>query len=154
MVLCTRKVQLYLGVWARVKRRLWRLMLRLIISFLISSGEFRGESRGESLGEILGEPPGEPALGLGMSWMSRLHLCSCGMSSTSDSSELSLHSWLMADSRVRDRCSPALPSNCSLKIGLCRQRDSFLVCSAGVTASGPVLVSIRLSKSRACPWSL
>ncbi|TNN77057.1 hypothetical protein EYF80_012695 [Liparis tanakae] len=57
----------YLGVWARVKRRLWRLMLRFISSFLNSSGEFRGDPRGESLGEILGDPPGEPPLDLGMS---------------------------------------------------------------------------------------
>lgn len=107
-MLCTRKAQLYLGVWARVKRRLWRLMLRFIINFLNSSGEFRGDPRGESLGEILGEPPGEPALDLGMSLMSLVNLWSCGISSTSDSSELSVHSSLMADSRVRDwsQCSP------------------------------------------------
>lgn len=72
-------------------------MLRFIISFLKGSGEFRGDPRGESLGEILGEPPGEPALGLGMSLMSLVNLWSCGISSTSDSSELSVHSSLMAD---------------------------------------------------------
>lgn len=95
-MLCTRKAQPYLGVWARVKRRLWTLMLRFIISFRKSSGEFRGDPRGESLGEILGEPPGEAALDLGMSLTSLVNLWSCGMSSTSDSSELSVHSSLMA----------------------------------------------------------
>lgn len=116
----TRKVQLYLGVWARVKRRLWRLMLRFISSFLNSSGEFRGDPRGESLGEILGEPPGEPALDLGMSLMSLVNLWSCGISSTSDSSELSVHSWLMAGRQRRGRdwslCSPGLRLNWFKKI--------------------------------------
>ncbi len=91
----------YLGVWARVKRRLWRLMLRFISSFLKSSGEFRGDPRGESLGEIFGDPPGEPTLDRGMSWMmgSLDTLCSCGLSSTSacSSSELSEHSSLMVN---------------------------------------------------------
>lgn len=152
-MLCTRKAQLYLGVWARVKRRLWRLMLRFIINFLNSSGEFRGDPRGESLGEILGEPPGEPALDLGMSLMSLVNLWSCGISSTSDSSELSVHSSLMADSRVRDwsQCSPGpqlvQKKNSNILQQTFLRHDSFLVCSAGVIASGPVLVSICLNKS-------
>lgn len=85
-------------------------MLRFIISFLNSSGEFRGDPRGESLGEILGEPPGEAALDLGMSLTSLDNLCSCGISSTSDSSELSVHSWLMADRAEwgTAQCSPGL----------------------------------------------
>lgn len=92
---------LYLGVWARVKRRLCRLMLRFISSLLKSRGEFRGDPRGESLGELLGVPPGEPALDLGLSWMmgSLVTFCSCGLLSTSDrqsSSELSEHWSLMA----------------------------------------------------------
>lgn len=92
---------LYLGVWAKVKRRLCRLMLRFISSFLNSSGEFRGDPRGESLGEILGDPPGEPVLDLGKSWMmgSLATFRSCGVSSTSacSSSELSEHSSLMVN---------------------------------------------------------
>lgn len=92
---------LYLGVWARVKRRLCRLMLRFISSFLNRSGEFRGDPRGESLGETFGDPEGEPALDLGMSWMmgSLVSRRSFGLSPTSacSSSELSEHSSLMVD---------------------------------------------------------
>lgn len=76
-------------------------MLRFIISFLNSSGEFRGDPRGESLGEILGDPPGEPALDLGMSFMTLVNLWSCGISSASESSELPVHSWLMAEGAGR-----------------------------------------------------
>lgn len=76
-------------------------MLRFIISFLKSRGEFRGDPRGESLGEILGEPPGEPALDLDMSLMTLVNLWSCGISSASDSSELPVHSWFMAERAER-----------------------------------------------------
>lgn len=95
--------RLYLGVWARVKRRLCRLMLRFINSFLKSSGEFRGDARGESLGELFGDPPGEPVLDLGMSWMmgSLVTLNSCGLFATSafSSSELSEHRSLIVKVR-------------------------------------------------------
>lgn len=122
-----RKVRLYLGVWARVKRRLWRLMLRFIISLRNSSGEFRGDPRGESLGEL----PGEPALDLGMSLMSLVNLWSCGMSSSSDSSELSVHSSLMAVGLSVHlgfaKTGSKSESNCLHQTSWCH--DSFLVCS-------------------------
>lgn len=98
------EVGLYLGVWARVKRRRCRLMLRFTRSFLKSSGEFRGDPRGESLGETFGDPAAEPDLDRGRSWMmgSRVILRSRGESSASDcsSSELSEHRSLMAKGLV------------------------------------------------------
>lgn len=74
-------------------------MLRFISSFLKSSGEFRGDPRGESFGEPFGEAPGDPAVDLGISLMmgGLVSLRACGISSTSDSSELSEHSSLMVD---------------------------------------------------------
>ena len=124
-----RSCGLYLGVWARVKRRRWRLMLRFISSFLKSSGEFRGDPRGESLGELFGDPAGEPALVLGMSWMigGQVTLCSCGLSSTSEcsSSEFSEHRSLIVNrgwSGVR-WFAPSVfgnsgPRNCLLTVSL------------------------------------
>lgn len=122
-----RKLRLYLGVWARVKRRLWRLMLRFIISLRNSSGEFRGDPRGE----FLGDPPGEPALDLGMSLRSLVNLWSCAMSSSSDSSELSVHSSLMAVGLSVHLGLAKTGSKCKSsrlhQTSWCH--DSFLICS-------------------------
>lgn len=157
-MLCSRKMRLYLGVWARVKRRLWRLMLRFIIIFRKSSGEFRGDPRGESFGEILGEPPGEPALGLGMSLMSLVNLWSCGISSTSDSSELSVHSSLMAIRSVSAFTWASLKLAPKVNQAVFPRRFGVMVLfssvPAGATASGLLLASICLNKSWAHPWSL
>lgn len=126
-------------------------MLRFIISFLNSRGEFRGDPRGESLGEILGEPPGEPALDLAMTFTSLVNLWSWGISSTSDSSELSVHRPLMAgrQSPGRNRCVCVL-TWASVKLGQKKKKKIQTVFNMTVFLCVPLELLPRVPSS--CPY--